>query len=191
LGIGDRVFIPAGSGGVGSLGIQLAKLLGAYVVSSTSRKNLEFVKGLGADEVVDYQLKDFSPEKKMDMVFDTLGQGFHRQAFRLLRRGGTLLSIVGPPTQAAARRFELGPHLIFGCLMLSAWTHLQAQVRHTRYRFLAAEPNREQLEALARFLDNRLIRPVVDRVYSFDETPAALAHVESRHARGKVIVRVS
>jgi NADPH:quinone reductase-like Zn-dependent oxidoreductase len=191
LGIGDRVFIPAGSGGVGSLGIQLAKLLGAYVVSSTSRKNLEFVKGLGADEVVDYQLKDFSPEKKMDMVFDTLGQGFHRQAFRLLRRGGTLLSIVGPPTQAAARRFELGPHLIFGCLMLSAWTHLQAQVRHTRYRFLAAEPNREQLEALARFLDNRLIRPVVDRVYSFDETPAALAYVESRHARGKVIVRVS
>ena len=75
--------------------------------------------------------------------------------------------------------------------MLSAWTHLQAQVRHTRYRSLAAEPNREQLEALARLMDNRLIRPVVDRVYSFDETPAALAHVESRHARGKVIVRVS
>jgi len=188
---GDRVFIPAGSGGVGSLAIQLAKLLGAYVVSSTSRKNLEFVKELGADEVVDYELNNFSSVKKMDIVFDTLGQRFHRQALRLLRPGGTLLSIVGPPTLAAGRTLELGPHLIFGCLVLSALTHLQAQLRHTRYRFLAAEPNREQLETLAGFLDSRRIRPVVDRVYRFDETPAALAHVESGHARGKVIVRVS
>lgn len=191
IGPPSRVFIPAGSGGVGSLAVQIAKHVGAYVATTTSGRNVDFVKSLGADLVLDYTREDFAQElSNYDFVFDTMGGEIQRKALSILQPGGRLVSIVGPPTWRFAREMHLGftTSAVSGLLGLPA--QLRARAHGARYEFLFMRPDGAQLTELARLIDQKEIRPIVDRVFDFTEVREAFAYLETGRARGKVIVRM-
>lgn len=189
---GDRVFIPAGSGGVGTFAVQLAKHLGAFVATNTSAKNLEFVKSLGADQVIDYKTQDFSTLLSgFDYVFDTMGGETQKKAFSILKPGGTLLSIVGPPTVEFIREIGLGLVPQLAVYAMSFSTMRRASSRSVSYKFFLMRPDGATLEKIANLIDSGVIKPVLDRTYPFEQAADALKHVESGHARGKVVVKVT
>ncbi len=186
---GHKVFIPAGSGGVGSFAIQLAKQFGAYVATNTSAKNIDFVKSLGADHVIDYKTEDFSASLSgFDLVFDTMGGETQKKAFSILKPGGRLISIVGPPTWDFMRRSGSGPLLQAAGGIMGLTTHLRARIHRTHYEFLFMSPDGDCLEKIGALIGAGKIRPVVDRVFPFEAVREALSYVESGRARGKVIV---
>lgn len=186
---GDKVFIPAGSGGVGTFAIQLAKLFGAYVLTTTSAKNVDLVRSLGADEAIDYKKADFSKEASgFDIVFDTLGGETQAKAFGILKPGGILVSIVGPPTPAFMRVSGRSPVLRAASLVLSSRVLIRSFQTKTRYEFFLMHPDGKTLEKIAEFVEQGFIRPAIDRSFPFDKANEALAHAEEGHAIGKVIV---
>jgi len=188
---GQRVLIHAGSGGVGTFAIQLAKHLGAFVATTTSTKNVAWVKKLGADVVLDYKTQDFELLlRDYDVVFDTLGGKVPEQSLQVLRPGGKLVSISGPPDPAFAREWELGWVLEQVFRALSFRVRSKAKRRGLSYSFLFMKPNGGQLREIGALLDAGVLRPVVDQVFPFAETVEALAYVERGHARGKVVIKI-
>ena len=187
---GQRVLIHAGSGGVGTIAIQLAKHLGAYVATTASTAKADLVKGLGADIVVDYKRQAFETVLDgYDVVLDTLGGQTLKKSLRVLKPGGTVIGIAGPPDAAFAR--ELGAHAILRLAMsaLSHPTRRRAKRRDVTYSFLFMRASGDQLRELTRLVDDGTIRPVVDRVFPFEETREALEYVEKGRAKvGKVVV---
>jgi NADPH:quinone reductase-like Zn-dependent oxidoreductase len=189
---GDRVFIPAGSGGVGSFAVQLARHSGAYVISSTSAKNIELVKSLGADEVFDYERQNVSDLKPdINIVFDTIGGETQSKALGLLVPGGTLVSITGPPTPEFMREAKLNVGLQLVAALLSLVPLVRTAMAKTHYKFLFMVPDGAVLEKIARLVEEGAIRPVVDKVYPFTRANEAIGHVEAGHARGKVVVTLN
>lgn len=189
---GDKVFIPAGSGGVGTFAVQLAKHVGAHITSTTSARNIEFVKSLGADRVLDYELQkldEIAPE--MALVFDTMGGDTQNQSFSLLQPGGTLVSITGPPTPEFMREVNLGLGLQFAAFLLSLIQLIRTARAKTHYKFLFMLPDGKILEKIGALVEAGAIRPVVDKIYPFAQANEAIGHVEAGHARGKVVVTVS
>ncbi|HEX5281856.1 MAG TPA: NADP-dependent oxidoreductase [Micropepsaceae bacterium] len=185
----NRVFVPAGSGGVGSLAIQLAKHFGAYVITNCSTKNLGFVRSLGADEVIDYTKQDFSRViSDIDIVFDTVGGETQKKAFRILRSGGTLVSISGPPTAQSMREANRGSVLQLAASLLSLRVSIRSYLTRTHYIFFLMLPDGETLEKIGALVEGGSIRPVIDRTFPFDKANEAVEYVEAGHARGKVIV---
>lgn len=187
---GQKVFIPAGSGGVGTLAVQIAKYHGAYVYSNTSGKNLDFVKSLGADKVFNYKEEDFSQLiTDIDLVFDTMGGDTQDKSFKVLKEGGRLISIVGPPTPSFVKDAGLGTVMYLGSSVLSAKTRLKAAMNKVNYEFFLMDPESgSTLAEIGSLIEQEKIRPVVDKVYSFDEANEAMAYLEKGHARGKVVV---
>ena len=188
---GQKVLIHAGSGGVGTFAIQLAKHVGAIVATTTSTANLEWVKRLGADIVIDYKKDDFETTlRDYDAVLDTQGGETLEKSLRVLRPGGKLISISGPPDPDFAK--EIGATWIVGLAMrlLSARIRRSAKRHHVSYSFLFMRPSGDQLREIGSLIDSGAIRPVVDRVYPFESTKEALAYVEKGRAKGKVIVKV-
>jgi alcohol dehydrogenase len=188
---GQRVLIHAGSGGVGTLAIQIAKHLGAFVATTTSTANVGWVKSLGADEVIDYRKQDFARELSgYDLVLDTLGGEALEKSFDVLKPGGTIISISGPPDPAFAK--EIGANFVVSLAMrlLSRKVRQLAERRRMHYSFFFMRPSGKQLRKLAALVDAHELRPIVDRVFPFEETKAALDYVEAGHAKGKVVVRM-
>ncbi|KAA8554003.1 MULTISPECIES: NADP-dependent oxidoreductase [Pseudomonas] len=188
---GQKVLIHAGSGGVGTLAIQLAKHLGAIVATTTSTANVEWVKRLGADIVIDYRKDDF--EKVLhdyDVVLNSLGTETLEKSLRILKPGGKLISISGPPDVDFAKSAGLSGFLKLVMGLLSYGIRKKAKRRGVSYSFLYMRASGEQLRELTALIDSRIIRPVVDRVFPFESTPDALAYVETGRAKGKVIVKV-
>ncbi|RON13273.1 NADP-dependent oxidoreductase [Pseudomonas frederiksbergensis] len=188
---GQKVLIHAGSGGVGTLAIQLAKHLGATVATTTSTANVEWVKRLGADIVIDYRKDDF--EKVLhdyDVVLNSLGTETLEKSLRILKPGGKLISISGPPDVDFAKSAGLSGFLKLVTRLLSYGIRKKAKRRGVSYSFLYMRANGDQLRELTALIDSRVIRPVVDRVFPFELTPDALAYVETGRAKGKVIVKV-
>ncbi len=186
---GDKVFIPAGSGGVGTFAIQLAKYFGAYVITNTSTKNLEFVRSLGANEVIDYTKQDFSKQiNNIDIVFDTMGGETQKKAFSVLKAGGTLVSIVGPPTVEFVREVGLGLVIQSLAFLISFLTKLRAKTKNVHYIFLFMLPDGKNLERIAQLIEDGSIKPVLDKIFKFDELKEALAYVETGRAKGKVVI---
>jgi alcohol dehydrogenase len=188
---GQKVLIHAGSGGVGTLAIQLAKHLGATVATTTSTANVEWVKHLGADIVIDYRKDDF--EKVLhdyDVVLNSLGTDTLEKSLRVLKPGGMLISISGPPDAEFAKSAGLSGFLKLVMRLLSYGIRKKAKRRGVSYSFLYMRASGEQLRKITALIDSRAIRPVVDRVFSFESTPDALAYVETGRAKGKVIVKV-
>jgi NADPH:quinone reductase-like Zn-dependent oxidoreductase len=188
---GQKVLIHAGSGGVGTFAIQLAKHLGAAVATTTSTANVDLVKRLGADVVVDYRKDDF--EKLLrgyDVVLNSLGPETLTKSLDVLRPGGKLISISGPPDPAFAR--EKGASWIVGLVMrlLSHRIRRSAARHHVSYSFVFMRASGDQLRQLSPLLESGVIRPVVDRVFPFESTNEALAYVETGRAKGKVVVKV-
>ncbi|MEW1718202.1 NADP-dependent oxidoreductase [Streptomyces sp. NPDC093109] len=187
---GQKVLIHAGSGGVGTIAVQLAKHLGAYVAATASTAKTGLVKGLGADIVVDYKRQAFETVLDgYDVVLDTVGGETLEKSLRVLKPGGTVISVAGPPDAAFAR--ELGANAVLRLVMsaLSFRTRRRAGRRGVTYSFLFMKADGEQLRALTELIDTGRIRPVVDRVFPFAETREALEYVgEGRAKAGKVVV---
>ena len=188
---GQKVLIHAGSGGVGTFAIQLAKHLGAIVATTTSTANVDWVKRLGADIVIDYKKDDFANIlHDYDVVLDTLGGETLEKSVRVLKPGGKLISIAGPPDPDFAK--EIGATWILRLAMrvLSHRIRKEAKRHHVSYSFLFMRPSGDQLREIGSLIDSGAIRPVVDRVFPFESTKEALAYVEKGRAKGKVIVKV-
>ena len=189
---GQKVLIHAGSGGVGTVAIQLAKHLGAFVATTTSAANVEWVKRLGADVVVDYGKEDF--EKILqgyDVVLNSLGADVLEKSLRVLKPGGKLISISGPPDPEFAK--EIGAPWFMRQVMrlLSYRIRKSAKRRGVSYSFLFMKASGDQLRTLGSLLDAGIITPVIDRVFPFASTNEAMAYVDRGRAKGKVVVTMA
>jgi len=188
---GEKVFIQAGSGGVGTIAIQLAKHVGATVATTTSGANVEWVKRLGADVVIDYKKDDFETIlHDYDVVLHSQDGATLAKSLRVLRPGGTIISISGPPDPDFA--VEIGaPWYVKGIVrILSSGIRQKARRRGVGFSFLFMKASGAQLGEIAALIDSGIIRPVVDRVFPFESTNEAMAYVESGRAKGKVVVKV-
>jgi NADPH:quinone reductase-like Zn-dependent oxidoreductase len=164
---GERILIHAGSGAVGQFAIQLAKLRGAYVYTTTSARNTELVLALGADQSIDYHQEDFSELKDIDVVFDTIGGTTQENSWKTLKKGGRLVSIVQNPDETIAAENSISAFFCF------------------------VQPNREQLEALAEYVDAGQLTINIDSEYELTQVANAHERSESGRAQGKIIINVS
>jgi NADPH:quinone reductase-like Zn-dependent oxidoreductase len=188
---GQKVFIQAGSGGVGTFAIQLAKHLGATVATTTSTANVGLVERLGADIVIDYRKDDFETAlHDYDVVVNSRDNATLMKSLRVLKPGGKLISISGPPDPAFAR--EIGKPWILRPVMrvLSHRIRKAAKRRGISYSFLFMRASGAQLGEITSLIDSGIIRPVTDRVFPFESTNEAMAYVEKGRTKGKVVVRV-
>ncbi len=189
---GQKVFIQAGSGGVGTFAIQLAKHLGAAVATTTSAENAELARSLGADVVIDYKTQDF--EKILsgyDLVLNSQDPKTLEKSLGVLKPGGRLISISGPPDPAFARELGLNLFLKLVLWLLSRGVRRKAKRLGVAYSFLFMRAEGRQLGEIARLIEQGLIRPVVDKVFPFEKTEDALAYVETGRAKGKVVIAVA
>ncbi|MCE9501401.1 MAG: NADP-dependent oxidoreductase [Leptospira sp.] len=188
---GDKVLIHAGAGGVGSIAIQLAKIFGAYVATTASEKNSELLKGLGADLVIDYRKEDFSKIlKDYDIVFDTMGGEIQAKSFSVLKKGGILVSILGIPEPSVAKEYGLGWPFQFLFKLLNMKPNSNAKKYGVQYKHLLMKANGSQLEKIASLVEEKKIKPLIDKVYSLEKTKEAFEYCMQGHARGKVIIRI-
>lgn len=189
---GQKVFIQAGSGGVGTFAIQLAKHLGATVATTTSAANVELVKTLGADVVIDYKTQNFERVLSgYDLVLNSQDPKTLAKSLNVLKPGGQLVSISGPPDLPFARSLGLNLFLRFVMRMLSMGVLKKAKARGVGYSFLFMHADGAQLAQIAKLIDTGVIRPVVDKVFPFAQTAEALAYVENGRAKGKLVVTVA
>ena len=189
---GRKVLVHAGSGGVGTYAIQLAKHLGATVTTTTGTSNVEWVRDLGADVVIDYRRQDFETvAHDYDIVLDSRGGDTLAKSLRVLNPGGTAIGIAGPPDPDFARRQGLRLPLRLAIAGLSLKTRLTARRHRVRYSFLLMRASGAQLNEITKLIDTNILRPIVDRTYPFDEAPQALAHVEGGRTKGKVVITMA
>ena len=188
---GQKVFIQAGSGGVGTFAIQLAKHLGATVATTTSASNADLVRGLGADLIVDYRTEDFEASlRDYDLVLHSQDAKTLQKSFRVLRTGGQLVSISGPPDPAFAEEIHASWFVSLVTRLLSRGARRTAKQRGTSFAFLFMKASGEQLRQITALIEGGQIRPVVDKVFPFASTNEALAYVEGGRAKGKVVIKV-
>ncbi|HHA1767470.1 NADP-dependent oxidoreductase [Enterobacter ludwigii] len=188
---GQKVFIPAGSGGIGSFAIQLAKHLGAMVGTTTSTANIDWVSRLGADEVVDYKKQEF--EKVLsgyDIVLGTIRGDAIEKSTQILKPGGKIVSLIGPLDTAFARERHLNVFLRFVLGLMSRKIMQLSKKRGLTYSFLFVRPDGSQLSQIAELMDAQRIKPVIDNVFPFAETGDAFAYLARGHAKGKVVVKI-
>lgn len=188
---GQKVFIQAGSGGVGTFAIQLAKHLGAFVATTTSTANVDWVKRLGADVVIDYKKDDF--EKILqgyDVVLNSQDSETLAKSLSVLKPGGKLISISGPPDPAFGEEIR-APWLVKSIMrLLSFGIRRKAERSKVSFSFLFMKANGGQLREITRLIEGGAIRPIVDKVFPFEATNEAMAYVESGRAKGKVVIKM-
>ena len=188
---GQKVLIHAGSGGVGTFAIQLAKHLGAYVATTTSTANVEWVKALGADVVIDYKQQDFANElRDFDVVLNSLGADVLEKSIKVLKPGGQLISLSGPPTAQFAQ--EQGLSWVLGQVMrlLSSGIRRKARKHGVSYTFLFMRADGVQLQRITSLIEAGVIKPVIDRSFPFESTAEALRYVEQGRSKGKVTITI-
>ena len=188
---GQKVFIPAGSGGIGTFAIQFAKYLGAKVGTTTSTGNIGLVQGLGADEVIDYKKQEFENIlHDYDVVLGTVKGDVIEKSLRILKPNSVIVSLVGPldAAFAKARNMNFFMEFVFG--LMSRKIIRQARQRGTEYSFLFVRPDGHQLAEISKMIEARHIVPVIDKVFPFDQTKEALAYLEQGRAKGKVVVKI-
>ena len=189
---GQKIFIQAGSGGVGTFAIQLAKHLGAFVATTTSTMNIEFVKSLGADLIIDYKTQDFSKIlNDYDVVLHSNREKIVlEQSLGVLKKGGQLISLVGPPTPEFAQEIGLPWYLKFITKLLSSRAKKKAKKLGVQFHFLFMRAEGKQLNEITKLIEVGIIKPVIDKVFLFEQTNDAIAYVETGRSRGKVVVKV-
>ncbi len=188
---GQKVLIHAGSGGVGTFAIQLAKHLGATVATTASAANAGLMKQLGADTVIDYKKDDFAAVlKDCDVVLDTQGGNTLEKSLQVLKPGGKLIGIAGPPDPDFARQMGASWFLKAAMRFLSYRIRKAARRRDVGYSFLFMRADGDQLAQIAKLVDIAAVRPVIDRIFPFESTQEAVAYVETGRAKGKVVVKI-
>ncbi len=167
---GQRVLIHGGGGGVGHLAIQIAKSRGAHVLTTTSAGKHDFVRGLGADEIVDYRAVDFTEvARDVDVVLDTVGGGYGERSLRSLRPGGLLMTVVERADTVLAARTEAAG---------------------MRFAGITVEPDYAGLEALARLVDAGAVRPNVEHVLPLADAAKGHELIESGRTQGKIVLTI-
>jgi len=188
---GQKVFIQASSGGVGTCAVQLARHLGATVATTTSAANFELVRSLGADVVIDYRTQDFEDVlHDYDVVLNSQDGKTLGKSLRVLKGGAKLISISGPPDPAFGRNIAAPAFVRLVMRLLSSGIRRRARGRGIDYSFLFMRANGGQLRDIPRLIEAGAIRPVVDKVFAFESTNEALAYSEAGHAKGKVVIKI-
>lgn len=189
---GQKVFIQAGSGGVGTFAIQLAKHLGAFVATTTSEKNRDLVKKLGADLIIDYKTEDFETKlKDYDLVLHSNKDNkILEKSLRVLKPSGQVISLTGPPTPEFATQIGLPWHLKFVTKLLSSGIKKKAEKLNVKFQFLFMRGDGKQLSEISKLIEAGIIKPVIDKVFPFEQTNEALEYVETGRSRGKVVIKV-
>ncbi|MGQ4387654.1 NADP-dependent oxidoreductase [Streptomyces sp. SAS_270] len=190
---GQKVLVHAGSGGLGTIAIQLAKQLGAHVATTASTANVDLVKRLGADVVVDYKKQAFETVlHDYDVVLDSLGGETLLKSLDVLKPGGKVISVAGPPDAAFARELGANPVVRLVMSALSFRIRRRARRRNVTYSFLFMKASGDQLRELTHLIEAGKIRPVVDTVFPFESAREALEYVEAGRAKaGKVVIKMS
>ena len=182
----DKVLIHAGSGGVGSFAIQYAKAKGAYVYTTTSTSNLEWVTELGADKVIDYKTEDYKAiVKDADIVFDTLGKNYTTEAFAVVKKGGMVVSVAGPLDEENAKMFGMADYKL-----PTELSNLVSE-KEAAYKFIFMHPNGSHLDEIKALVEDDKIKPIIDKVYPFSESVEAFTHLATGRAKGKIVVKIS
>jgi alcohol dehydrogenase len=164
---GQKILIHGGAGGIGSLAIQIARHLGAYVATTASAANIDFVKELGADEVIDYQAQDFTQMiKDYDAVFDTVGGETNVKSYTVLKHGGTLVSMVEQPNEDLVKQYDI------------------------TYVHQSSKATPERLNKIAELVDKGALKAHVDKIFPLDQAPEALEYLKTGHPRGKVVLQI-
>jgi NADPH:quinone reductase-like Zn-dependent oxidoreductase len=188
---GQKVFVPAGAGGIGTFAIQLAKHLGAKVGTTTSTANVDLVRSLGADEVIDYKKQDFEKVLRgYDAVLGTIrGDGLEK-ALQIVKPGSNVVSLIGPPDAAFARARGMNFVMKFVFGLLSRKIIRLAKKRDASYSFMFMRPDGRQLAKIGELIEASRIRPVIDKVVPFVQAKEGLAYLEKGRAKGKVVVQM-
>ncbi|MBR2118029.1 MAG: NADP-dependent oxidoreductase [Afipia sp.] len=188
---GQKLFVPAGSGGIGTFAIQLAKYLGAKVGTTTSTGNVDLVRSLGADEVIDYKKQQFEQVLRgYDAVLGTVRGDAIEKSLQILKPGSTVVSLIGPLDAAFARARGLNFFMVFLFGLMSRKIMRRAGKRGATYSFLFVHPDGKQLGEIGELLKAGHIRPVIDKVFPFEQAKEALAYLEKGRAKGKVVVQI-
>jgi len=188
---GQKVFIQAGSGGVGTFAIQLAKHLGATVATTTSTANIDLVKGLGADITIDYKKEDFETIlKDYDVVLNSQDAKTLEKSLKVLKTGGKVISISGPPDPDFGRTINAGWFLKIILKFLSAGIRKKAKRLGVNFSFLFMRAQGEQLSEITKLIEAGVIKPVMDKLFPFEQTNEAMSYAETGRAKGKVVVKL-
>jgi alcohol dehydrogenase len=188
---GQRILIHAGSGGLGTFAIQYAKALGLEVDTTTSSRNADWVAALGADRVIAYDREDYRARGPVyDLVFDTLGGEHTLRSFEVLKPGGTVVSVAGPPDRQMRAKFGGNPLVRLGMWAMARGVYAAAARKDARYFRFLTESDGAQLQAIADLVAAGRIRPVVDRAFAFADLVAAFEYLEAGRAKGKVVLQV-
>ncbi|MEI6737085.1 MAG: NADP-dependent oxidoreductase [Pseudomonadota bacterium] len=186
---GQKALIHAGSGGIGTFAIQLGKWIGATIATTTSQRNVPLVKRLGADMVIDYTSQQFEVAmQEADFIFDTLGGETLLRSINAVKPGGTVVTISGIPTAHVMREWGQPWWIVWFAAFMNRKNTAAAKARGVTFAYHFMSPSGAQLTAIAKLLDDKIIVPTVDRVFTLDEAKAAMAYVEAGHASGKVII---
>ena len=182
----DKVLIHAGSGGVGSFAIQYAKAKGAYVYTTTSTDNIKWVKELGADRVIDYKTEDYKTiVKDVNIVFDTLGNDYSLEAFKVIKQGGKVVSVAGPLDEETAKMFGMADY------KLPEELSKLISGKDASYKYIFMHPNGAHLGEIKSLVEDEKIKPIIDKAYSFSESIEAFTHLASGRAKGKIVIKIS
>jgi alcohol dehydrogenase len=186
---GQRILIHAGSGGLGSFAIQYAKQLGLHVDTTTSSRNQEWVRALGAERVIAYDRDDYRKAGAVyDIVFDTIGGAHTLDAFAVLKPGGCVVSVAGPPDREMTEKFG-GSFLVRTIMKFMARkAYSKAAAKQAQYFRFMTESSGAQLAQVAALVDRGAIKPVIDRVFSFEDAIAAFEYLIAGRATGKVVL---
>ncbi|CGF88183.1 MULTISPECIES: NADP-dependent oxidoreductase [Bacillus] len=188
---GQKILIHAGSGGVGTFAIQLAKIMGAIVTTTASEAGANLVTSLGADEIINYKTEKFEDIlKNYDAVFDTIGGATLEKSFNIIKRGGNIVSVSGMPNARFGKEFGSGffKTLLFS-LASKKLTALEKK-HNVQYSFLFMKPSGGQLRTIANYIEAGEIKPVIDRVFPFEDAQKAMEYSEAGRAKGKIIVKI-
>lgn len=167
LAAGQKILIHGAAGGIGSIAIQIAKSLGAYVGVTVAEKDINFVKQLGADQIIDYKSQKFEEIlKDYDAVFDTIGGEITQKSFLVLKKGGVLTSMKGQPDQELSIKYGVTG------VAINAIT------------------NREHLQRLTQLVESGTVKPQVDKIFNLDQIKEAFIYKTTAHPRGKVVIKV-
>ncbi|ABK86410.1 MULTISPECIES: NADP-dependent oxidoreductase [Bacillus] len=187
----QKILIHAGSGGVGTFAIQLAKIMGATVTTTASEAGSNLVKSLGADQIINYKTEKFEEIlKDYDAVFDTIGGTTLEKSFNIIKSGGNIVSVSGMPNARFGKEFGSGffKTLLFS-LASKKLTALEKK-HNAQYSFLFMKPSGDQLRIIANYIEAGKIKPVIDRVFSFEDAQKAMEYSEAGRAKGKIIVKI-
>jgi NADPH:quinone reductase-like Zn-dependent oxidoreductase len=188
---GQKVLIHAGSGGVGTFAVQLAKHIGATVATTTSTANVDLVRSLGADVIIDYRKEDFTKVLHgYDVVLNSLGKDTLEQSLAVLKPGGKLISISGPPDVAFAKENGLSWFIQQVTRLLSFGIRRKAKRHGVSYSFLLMRANGEQLGKITSLIESGVVRPVVDRIFPFLATNEAMDYLATGRAKGKIVIQL-